>query len=403
MTTKPSSPATRCLHDVMAAHVARGELPGLVWLVSRRGDVRVDAIGALRCSSVAPMQRDTIFRISSMTKPMAAAVAMMLVEDGRIALDAPIERWLPELADRRVLKRLDGPVDDTVPARRAITVRDVLTFRMGFGMVWGRPGALPIQREADALHLGAFGPPKPQGPPPPDEWIRRFATLPLMEQPGERWRYNTSAEVLGVLLARASGQPLERLLRERLFEPLGMKDTGFAVPTDQLHRLATSYFANPQTRALNLNDEAHGGEWSHPPAFPSTAHGLASTVDDCLAFARMMKGGGSSDGARLLSAESVEAMTTDQIPAAQKAASTSSLDPAFWDSFGWGLGLAVVTRREPDGPRGFGWDGGLGTSMWWDPREDRIAILMTQRAEYPKMSRLYREFWIAANEKAATP
>jgi CubicO group peptidase (beta-lactamase class C family) len=402
MTAKasPMAPTSR-LHDLLTHHVARGELPGLVCLVSRGAELHVETIGALQQGGADPMGRDTIFRISSMTKPMTAAVAMMLLQDGKLALDASVERWLPELASRRVLKRLDGPLDDTLPAQRAITVRDLLTFRMGFGLVWGAPNALPIQRAAEALHLGAMGAPKPQGPPPPDEWIRRFATLPLMEQPGERWRYNTSAEVLGVLLARASGQPLELLFRERLFAPLGMKDTGFAVPPEQLNRLATSYAANPQTGALDLYDESIGGEWSHPPAFPSAAAGLVSTVDDCLAFARMMKGGGSLGGVRLLSAASVEAMTTDQIPPAQKAASTSSLDPSFWDTHGWGLGLAIVTRREADGPSGFGWDGGLGTSMWWDPRDDRIAILMTQRSEYAKTSQLYRDFWNAVNEDGA--
>jgi CubicO group peptidase (beta-lactamase class C family) len=295
------------------------------------------------------------------------------------------------------LKRLDGPLDDTEPAKRAITVRDLLTFRMGFGMAWGPPGALPIQRAEEDLRLGAAGPPQPATPPPPDEWMRRFATLPLMAQPGERWMYNTSAEVLGVLLARASGRPLDALLRERLFAPLGMKDTGFSVPRERIARLTTSYLATPATGALELYDAAEGGQWACPPAFPSAGAGLVSTVDDCFAFARMMSGHGALDGVRLLSAASVEAMTTDQITPAQKAASRSALDPTFWDSFTWGMGVAIVTRHEAEGPRGFGWDGGLGTSMWWDPREDAVAILMTQRLAYPKTSAVYRDFWSAVN------
>jgi CubicO group peptidase (beta-lactamase class C family) len=324
----------------------------------------------------------------------------MLIEEGKLALDAPVRRWLPELAGPRVLRHLNSPLDDTVPAKVAITVGDLLTFRMGFGIVWGPGDGLPIQRAANGLQLGAFGPPKPQVPPPPDEWMRRFATLPLMAQPGERWMYNTSAEVLGVLLARASDRPLDTLLRERLFAPLGMKDTGFAVPPEQMNRLATSYFANPETGALELYDEAEGGDWSRAPAFPSAGAGLVSTASDCFAFAGMMKGGGVLGDVRVLSEESVAAMTTDQIPAAQKAASGSSLDPTFWDAFGWGLGGAVVTRPDADGPSGFGWDGGLGTSMWWDPREDRIAILMTQRSAYPKTSQVYRDFWNAVHGDA---
>jgi CubicO group peptidase (beta-lactamase class C family) len=385
------------LHDGLAAHIARGDLPGVVWLVMRGGEIHAGVLGALRAGSPGPMRRDTLFRISSMTKPMVAAVAMMLVEDRVLGLDDSVERWIPELADRRVLRQLDAALDDTVPAKRAITVRDVLTNRMGFGIVWGPPNALPIQRAAAELELGAFGPPRPDQPPAPDEWVRRFASLPLMAQPGERWMYNTPSEVLGVLLARASGKPLDALLGERLFGPLGMKDTGFYVPKSHLGRLATSYWANPETSALELFDEADGGAWSRPPAFPSGGAGLVSTIDDAYAFAHMMLRHGKSDTRRVLSAASVEAMTTDQITEAQKVASVGALDPSFWDDCGWGIGLAVVTRPDLHGPRGFGWDGGLGTSMWWDPSTDTIGILMTQRSEYPRMSAIYRDFWATVN------
>jgi CubicO group peptidase (beta-lactamase class C family) len=341
------------------------------------------------------MTRDTIFRIASMTKPMAAAVAMMLVEDGVLGLDAPVDRWLPELANRRVLMRIDGPLEDTVPAKRAITVRDLLTFRMGFGIVWGPPNALPIQRAANELHLGAFGPPRVQEPPAPDEWMRRFSTLPLMHQPGEGWRYNTSAEVLGVLLARASGRPFDALMRERLFEPLGMRDAGFWVRADQVQRLATSYFANPETGALDLYDPAEGGDWTRPPAFCSAGAGLVATLDDCLVFAQMMCGGGARGGARVLSPASVEAMTTDQITTEQKAASGSALDPAFWGRFGWGYGCAVVRHPLADGPFGAGWDGGLGTALWWDAQAQSVGVLLTQRSAYPAMNPVYLDFWRA--------
>jgi CubicO group peptidase (beta-lactamase class C family) len=370
-------------------------MPGATYAVSQGRDVHVEAIGQLRLGGGAPMTRDTIFRIASMTKPMAAAVAMMLVEDGALGLDAPVERWLPELANRRVLKRIDGPLEDTVPAKRAITVRDVLTFRMGFGIVWGPQDALPIQRAAHDLHLGAFGPPRVQEPPAPDEWMRRFSTLPLMHQPGEGWRYNTSAEVLSVLLARASGRPFDVLMRERLFEPLGMKDAGFWVRADQVPRLATGYFANPATGALDLYDPAEGGDWTRPPAFCSAGGGVVCTLDDCLAFAQMMCGGGALGGVRVLSPASVEAMTTDHITAEQKAASASALDPAFWGHFSWGLGCAVATHPMANGPSGAGWDGGLGTSLWWDARAQSIGVLLTQRSAYPTMNPVYLDFWRA--------
>ncbi len=260
------------MHDVMAGFVRRGEVPGIVTLVSRHGQLHIDAIGAKALDGKGPVQRDTIFRISSMTKPLIAAATMILVEEGRLRLDEPVDRLLPELSDRRVLRRIDGALEDTVAAKRPITVRDLLTFRMGTGIIMAPPGTYPIQRAMDELELGQ-GMPRPLVPPAPDEWIRRLGTLPLMYQPGERWIYNTGSDVLGVLIARASGVPLDEFLRERLFEPLGMKDTDFFVPPDRIDRLATSYLTDPETEALVLYDEARGGQWSRPPAFPSGVGG----------------------------------------------------------------------------------------------------------------------------------
>src|SRR5437588_863628 len=217
------------MHDIMVGYVERGEVPGLVTLVSRRGEVHVDVIGTQAFKDPTPMRRDTIFRISSMTKPIIAVATMILIEECKLRLDDPVDRWLPELAERQVLKRLDGPLDDTVPAKRPITVRDLLTFRMGFGLMMAPPDAYPILQAANEQQIG-MGPPNPSALPAPDEWIRRLGTLPLMQQPGEQWMYNTGSDVLGVLMARAAGQPLETFLRERIFAPLGMQDTGFSVP-----------------------------------------------------------------------------------------------------------------------------------------------------------------------------
>ena len=218
-----------------------------------------------------------------------------------------------------------------------------------------------------------------------------------MHQPGERWMYNTGSDVLGVLIARASGQPFETFLRERLFEPLGMKDTGFYVPATKLDRLATSYWTNPETGAFELYDAAEAGQWSRPPAFPSGGGGLVSTVDDYLAFGRMMLNRGKHGSERVLSRPSVETMTTDQLTQGQKA--VSGLVPYYFDSHGWGFGLSVVTRREElAGSIGrFGWDGGLGTSWYSDPREDMVGILMTQRAwTSPTPPGVCRDFWTLA-------
>jgi CubicO group peptidase (beta-lactamase class C family) len=210
---------------------------------------------------------------------------MILVEECRLRLDEPVDRLLPELVNCRVLKRLEAPLDDTVPANRPITLRDLLTFRLGFGIIMAPPDTYPIQKATSEL---GQGPPAPASVPAPDEWMRRFGTLPLLHQPGEKWMYHTGSDVLGVLIARASGQPLEAFLRERIFAPLGMKDTGFSVPAAKIDRLATSYWNNFQTGALEVFDEARGGQWSRPPAFPSAGGGLVSTIDDYLAFGQMM-------------------------------------------------------------------------------------------------------------------
>jgi CubicO group peptidase (beta-lactamase class C family) len=374
-----SKPRLDRMHEIMAGYVERGEVPGLVSLVSRRGEVHVDAMGMLALGGADPVRRDTIFRISSMTKPITAVAAMILVEECKLRLDEPVDRHLPELADRKVLKKLDGSLDDTVPADRAITVRDLLTFRLGFGIIMAPPDTYPIQKAASDLLLGQ-GEPHPSIPPAPDEWIRRFATLPLLHQPGEKWMYNTGSDVLGVLIARASGRPLETFLRERVFEPLGMKDTGFSVPEETIGRLATSYRVNPATGELALYDEAKDGQWSRPPAFPSGAGGLVSTIDDYLAFGHMMLNQGKHGSERILSRPTIELMTTDHLTAAQKA--VSGLVPGYFDAHGWGFGMSVVTRRD-DAAKSvgtFGWDGGLGTVWSTDPKEEMITILMTQRA-----------------------
>jgi CubicO group peptidase (beta-lactamase class C family) len=379
-------------HEAMTGHVERGEVPGLVTLVARRDEVRADAVGA-KAVGGDPMRHDTIFRISSLTKPIAAAAAMVLVEDGRLRLDEPVDRLLPELADRRVLKRLDGPLEDTVPAKRPITLRDLLTLRMGFGFVLGPPDAYPILAAADEQRLG-MGPPKPATPHEPDEWLRRFATLPLMHQPGEQWMYEMGFAVLGVLVSRASEKPLETFLRERIFGPLGMEDTGFHVPAEKLDRLASLYAANPETRALELYDGVGDSQWSRPPSFPDARGGLVSTAEDYLAFGRMMLDGGEHGGERILSRISVELMTTDYLTPELRA--TSDSVPIFLGGRGWGFGLSTIPGGDgvTATPGRYGWEGGLGTSWSSDPEKDMVGILMTQRLASPAGSpRIDLDFW----------
>jgi CubicO group peptidase (beta-lactamase class C family) len=379
--TQSTSPAgLDRLHRAMAARVANGELPGMVTLIAHGENVHVDTIGVMAFGSNDPMRRDTIFRIASMTKPILAAATMMLVEDGKLALDEPVDRLAPELANRRVLERIDGPLDGTVAANRPITVEDLLTFRMGYGMVF-EPSfepPYPIINAAAERRL-VMGPPDPRTPHNPDEWIRLFGALPLMCQPGERWQYNAGALVLSVLVARASEQPLEELFRTRIFEPLGMRDTGFWMPAEHIGRLPSYYMTDPETGKLELQTLSPPAEWTRPPVFPAGSAGLLSTVDDYLAFSRLLLHKGVHEDERLLSEQSVELMTTNHLTPAQMAAAGPVLA-----GHGWGFGMAVVTAPDEVSPvpGRYGWDGGYGTSWFNDPNRDLVAIAMTQTSDF---------------------
>jgi CubicO group peptidase (beta-lactamase class C family) len=370
------------LHAAAERHVGGEKVPGLVALVACGGHVHVEALGRLAVGGP-PVARDSIFRIASTTKPITAAVTLAVAAEGLIKLDEPVDRLLPELAGRRVLRRMDGPLDDTVPAARAITVRDLLTFTFGFGMVgemFAAPEPWPVVAATQELRLATIGPPDPPVPPDPGTWIAALGSLPLLAQPGERWMYNTGAQVLGVLVARATGQPFSEVLKTRIFEPLGMPDTGFW--TADTHRLATAY--QPAPDGLAVRDEP-GGKWSCPPQFGDGGAGLVSTADDLLAFARMLLRG----GAPVLPPDAVRAMTTDQLTPAQKA--RGGLLPGFFDGRSWGFCQAVYDSGA------FGWDGGLGTSWLVDPTRDLTVIVLTQRMfESPEPPQVHRDIQAAA-------
>ena len=382
------------MRAVLARHVEAGTLPGLVALLCRRGEVHVEEIGTRAAGDRAPMRRDTIFRITSMTKPVTAVAAMILVEECRLRLDEPVDRWLPELAGRRVLRRIDGPLDDTVPARRPISLRDLLTFRAGLGSIMQPSKGWPIQQAIDALGILGFGPPDRAKPHGPDEWMQRLGSLPLMHQPGEAWMYNTGSCVLGVLIARAAGQPFATFLRERIFEPLGMRDTSFSVPAEKKSRLAACCASDPGLDALVARDA--GVDWTREPAFPDGAAGLVSTADDYLAFGRMLLDGGRLGSTRILSQSSVRLMTSDQVTREQTAG--SGFPSEYWSSRGWGFGVSVVTKRDDvwATPGRFGWDGGYGTAWASDPEEELVGLLMTQRIGFPLHSPVYLDFWTSA-------
>jgi CubicO group peptidase (beta-lactamase class C family) len=383
------------VHESMRRHVERQRVPGIVWGLARHGEVHVDAIGKMAFDGQTPMPRDALFRLASTTKPITAVAAMILVEECRIRLDDPVDEWLPELTNRRVLRAINGPLEDTVPANRSITVRDLLTFRSGYGEVVFSGGMCPLQRALVEAKL------------PLSTWrfdasaetfMQRLAALPLACQPGERWLYHMSADILGVLIARVAGTSLGAFMRERIFDPLGMKDTGFDVPENKRARLPPCYAVDFSTGATFVADDPRSGLFSRPAPFHSGGGGLVSTADDLLAFGRMMANHGAYEGGRLLARSTIEAMRTDQITPEQKAA--SPFFPDFWDAFGWGFGLSVVTRRFDLGRKAgtFGWDGAFGTSFGIDPSEDLVGTLLVQRSpdSLTLMSAITTDFWTSA-------
>lgn len=353
------------LLEPVVAHVERGELPGAIVGVLRDGAVSVEAVGARTFGRSEHLAADAPVRISSNTKPLVAALTMALADDGVLELDDAVERFLPELAGRRVLRRLDGDPGDTVAAARSITVDDLLTMRMGFGFVFETE--CPTFDVAVRAGLG-FGPPDPSLPLTPDEWIGRFAELPLLEQPGSTWRYELSYAVLGVLLARAGGRSLDELMRDRLLGPLGMHDSGFVAPVG---RLPVCYARGDA--GMTVFDDAIDSRWLRRPAFPDARGGMVSTAHDLLRFAAALLDGGSG----VLSPASVRAMTSDQLAPAQRRAPSAT---SFLDGSGWGYGVQVTSdeQRREGGPLRYGWGGGLGTLWYTWPERRSAAVLLTQ-------------------------
>ncbi|MEZ0092567.1 serine hydrolase domain-containing protein [Streptacidiphilus sp. EB129] len=373
------------LRGVLEDHVRPGSAPGAVALVGRGDRVEVEAVGSVDVDGTAPMARDSIVRIASITKPLIAAATMMLVQDGSIGLDAPVREWLPELASPSVLRSPGGPVDDVVPPDRPITVADLLSFRAGYGF----PSDFSLPVIGLLFSELRQGPPQPQAVAPPDAWMATLARIPLLDQPGRSWLYNTCSDILGVLIARASGSPLTEFLAERMFEPLGMVDTGFHVPADKLHRFTSFYRTDPEG-GLQLID-APTGEWSSPPPFPSGAGGLVSTVDDWLAFGRMLLAEGTAHGRALLTPESVWQMTTDHLTRHQREAGT-----LFLEGQGWGYGGSVdVAAVDPwNVPGRYGWIGGTGTAAHVTPATGTVTILLSQlETSGPTPPALMRDFW----------
>jgi CubicO group peptidase (beta-lactamase class C family) len=377
------------LHGTLKPYVDNGSVPGAVGLVARGGHLEVAAVGSMALGGAA-MTRDSIFRFASITKPITAAAVMMLVEDGRIALDDPVGRWLPELAEPLVVRTPASPVGDVLPAARPITIFDLLSSQAGYG--FASDFTLPaVQRLFSVQKDGR----EPQSFPAPEVWMGELARVPLLYQPGVAWLYDTCSTLQGVLISRVSGQSLPGFLAERVFAPLGMADTGFEVPGDKRDRFTSYYRADP-AGGLELAD-GPGGQWSTQPPFPLGNGGLAGTADDWLAFGRMLLAEGTAAGGRrLLRADSVRLMTSDHTTAPQR-----EIGKVFLEGQGWGFGGSVdIAAIDPwNIPGRYGWVGGTGTSAHITPSTGTIAILLTQVAtDSPAPQPWMPDFWhYAAN------
>ena len=374
------------LAELLAAHLEPA--PGAVALIARGDDVEVATVGSVDLEGTAPMRRDSLFRIASATKPITAAAQLTLVDEGRAALDDPIGLWLPELDDLWVVRTPDAPLDDVVPAARPITVEHVLASTAG----WGFPDDFGLPAVQPLFERLRQGPPQTPVLLDPDAWLRTLGGIPLLAQPGERWLYNLSSDLQGVLIARITGQSLPDVLAERIFTPLGMTDTAFAVPADRLHRF-TGYYAE-NAGGVELVD-APDGIWRYPPVFPSGAGGLVSTVDDWLAFGRMLlQDGRSHDGRQVLSTDAVRRMTTNQLTATQRDSGRLFLEGQGW---GYGGSVDVDTAAPWTVPGRYGWIGGTGTSAHVDPSHGTVAVLFTQlELNSPAAPTVMREFWTHA-------
>jgi CubicO group peptidase (beta-lactamase class C family) len=355
--------------------VDAGLLSGAVTMVWQRGEVlQLNEIGHRDVEARTPMQRDTVFRIASMSKPVTTAAAMTLVDQGKLALDDPVTRWLPEFAEMRVLEDPDGPLDKTSPARRAITIDDLLTHRSGLAYEFSVTG--PLSQAYLRLPIRQH----------PDTWLAELTALPLVHQPGERMTYSHATDVLGIILSRIEGKKLHEVLAERILEPLGMRDTGFFVSAEGRRRAATMYRLDENGQ---LSHDVLGPPPIAPPTFCQGGGGLWSTVDDYLRFARMLMAGGEVDGTRVLSTEAVRLMRTNRLTDEQRR--LPFLGAPYWVGRGFGLGLSVVMDPVKSGPLfgpgglgTFGWPGAYGT--WWqaDPARDLILIYLVQN--HPTLS-----------------
>ena len=361
------------LRSRMKQFVDEGKYPGIVAVIAQGDEVAAyEAVGWHDVDRRAPISHDTIFRLASMSKPIASVAALILIEEGRLDLSDPIERWLPEAANLRVLRTPSSEIDDVVPLERLVTVFDLMTHTSGFA--WTKGPDLPVMRAmCEAAGMTPFVPYDP------DTLVERVCRVPLIRQPGSGWNYGISTDLLGVVIARAAAVSLPNFLSSRVLDPIGMVDTGFFVPPEKLDRLSVGYELNTQGR-LAMQDDARTGFWTRKPVFPSAGGGLVSTPEDYLAFAKMLLNKGRTrEQKKILSEDSVALMTTNRLSPGQLCTFDPRVDFLQGQGFGLGVSVTLVERDHRRNPGSFSWPGGYGTTWFADPREELVALWMTQR------------------------
>jgi len=362
-----------------AKYVETGKLAGTLTLVARHGEVVHSGVtGLMDRERNKPMREDTIFRIYSMTKPITSVAFMMLVEEGRVALDEPVHKYIPEWRDLGVfVAGVPGAFQTKRPARPMMIV-DLL--RHTSGLTYGFQTRTNVDAAYRKLSIGTIE----KSPVSLDDMIAALAKTPLEFSPGEAWNYSVSTDVLGYLVGKISGMAFEDFLRKRIFEPLKMSDTDFHVPAAKAERFAACYSFDETGRNVVLQDDPAKSGYLKPPAFVSGGGGLVGTVQDYLQFCRMLAAGGTLNGHRLLGRKTIELMRMNHLPGGRQLTemSRSLFSEAGNEGLGFGLGFAVVLDRAATMTAGsvgeYFWGGAASTAFWIDPVEDLIAIFMTQ-------------------------
>jgi len=362
----------------MSRYVDGGRLAGALTLVARRGQVAYfEPVGHLEIERRRPVARDSVFRIYSMTKPIASVGLMMLYEEGRFQLDDPVHKWIPSWADLRVYVGGNYPAFKTAPAERPMNVRDLLSHTSG--LTYG----FMERTNVDAAYrkLGIADRTRPGYT--LQHMVDTLAELPLEFSPGTRWNYSVATDVVGHLIEVISGQPLDAYLRARVLDPLGMRDTGFFIGADQTPRFAANY-ERQASGSLKLIDDPAQSQYTKGTFF-SGGGGLVSTAPDYYRFTSMLRHRGELDGARILGRKTIELMTQNHLPGGQdltQLAQAGMFTETAYAGMGFGLGFSVMqspTRAQILGSPGeFAWGGAASTAFWVDPEEDLTVIFMTQ-------------------------